>query len=400
MTKHYSTNEIIQKEKDYVLGTYPRLPFVLHKGEGAYLYDIEGKKYLDFGSGIAVTSLGHGNAQVVKSIQEQADTLSHVSNLYHSVPHTLLAEKLCQLSFADKVFFSNSGAEAVEASLKFARKYAQQKFGEGKTKFVAFTQGFHGRTFGALSVTAREKYQKPFRPLLQDVAVAEYNNISSAKEAITEDTCAVILEVVQGEGGVNVGNVEFIHKVRELATKHNALLIVDEIQSGVGRTGKLWAYEHFEIKPDIMTVAKALGGGLPIGATLMTNAVAETISAGDHGSTFGGGPVATQAALTVLEQIADETFLKNVTEASQYLKAEIEALGHPDIIEVRTLGLMIGIEMKIEVSDFYQKAHEYGILILTAGPNVIRLLPPLILTTEIIDEFITSFKQLIEVQAK
>jgi predicted acetylornithine/succinylornithine family transaminase len=394
MAQIINAQEIIQKEQEYVLPTYPRLPFVLTEGKDSYLFDSEGNQYLDFGSGIAVTALGHGDEEVVKTIQQQVQTLSHVSNLYHTAPHAELAEKLCQLSFADKVFFSNSGAEAVEASLKFARKYAQVKSGEGKTKMVAFSEGFHGRTFGALSITAREKYQAPFRPLVPGCEIVPYNDIAAAQQAIDASTCAVVVEVVQGEGGVNLATQQFLQSLRAVCTQHAALMIVDEIQTGFGRTGKLWAYQHYDIQPDIMTLAKAMGGGLPIGATLMTNAVAEAIVTGDHGSTFGGGPVAASAALVVLHRTQDARMLKHVTEMGAYLHHELEVLEIPQVVEIRSLGLMVGVELNTDASPFYQKAHEYGILILTAGPNVIRLFPPLTITKAQIDEFIQGFKKL------
>ena len=395
MNQNNITSEIIQKERDFVLQTYPRLPFVLSRGQGAYLFDTAENKYLDFGSGIAVTALGHCDEDVVRAIQQQVQKLSHVSNLYHSAPQAELAEKLCQLSFADKVFFSNSGTEAVEASLKFSRKYAKEKFGAGKTKLVAFSNGFHGRTFGALSITDREKYQAPFRPLLSEVEIIPYNDITAAQQTIDATTCAVVVEVVQGEGGINLANQQFMVALREICTKNDALLIVDEIQTGFGRTGTLWAYQHYEIQPDLMTLAKAMGGGLPIGATLLTNDVAEIITAGDHGSTFGGGPVAASAALVVLEQTRTPSMLKNVQELGTYLHDELIALELPQVIEIRSIGLMVGIELNTAAEPYYKKAHEYGILLLTAGPNVIRLLPPLTVTKDEIDKFIQAFNNLL-----
>ena len=389
-----NVQEYIQKEKDYVVQTYPRLPFVLTEGKGAYLFDSQGNKYLDFGSGIAVTVLGHSDEAIISAIQKQVGKLSHVSNLYHTVPHTDLAEMLCQNSFADKVFFSNSGAEAMEASLKFARKYARTKFGEGKTKLVAFSGGFHGRTFGALSITDREQYQAPFRPLLLDVEIVAYNDIAAAKQAIDDSCCAVVVEIVQGEGGIQLATNEFLESIRTLCTQHHALLIVDEIQTGCGRTGKLWAYQHYDFQPDMMTLAKAIGGGLPIGVTLLTNAVAETINAGDHGSTFGGGPVAAAAALETLQRVSANSMLDHVNQLGEYLVDELSKLNLPQVVEIRSLGLMIGIELNTEASPFYKLAHEYGILILTAGANVIRLLPALIITKVQADEFILAFKKL------
>lgn len=398
MTQNRSSLEIIQKEKDYVIQTYPRLPFVITHGKGAYLFDSDGNKYLDFGSGIGVTALGHCDEEVISAIQQQSQQLSHVSNLYHSAAHTELAEKLCQLSFANKVFFSNSGAEAIEAALKFSRKYALTKFGADKTKFIAFSGGFHGRTFGALSITPREKYQAPFRPLLADVGLVPFNDIEAAEKAVDARTCAVIVEVVQGEGGINQASGQFLTALRELCNQHRALLIVDEIQSSFGRTGKLWAYQHYDIQPDIMTLAKALGGGLPIGATLLTDAVAETITAGDHGSTFGGGPIVAKAALRVLQRTQDQDLLDHVQEMGKYLLQQLKLLKLPQIVEIRSLGLMVGISLDTDASPFYNQAHEYGILILTAGPNVIRLLPPLTITKSQIDEFIQCFNELFKDQ--
>ncbi len=395
MPQNNITHEIIQKESDYVLPTYPRLPFVLCRGKGAYLFDTEGNQYLDFGSGIAVTALGHSDEDVIRAIQQQVQKLSHVSNLYHTVPQAELAEKLCQLSFADKVFFSNSGAEALEASLKFARKYGKVKFGEGKIKIVAFSNGFHGRTFGALSITDREKYQAPFRPLLPDVEILPYNDIEAAQKAIDVNTCAVVVEVIQGEGGINLASKEFLMALREICTQQAALLIIDEIQTGFGRTGKLWAYQNYDIQPDMMALAKAMGGGLPMGATLLTSDVAETINAGDHGSTFGGGPVAASAALVVLERTQTSGMLNHVQKLGTYLSQELNALNLPQVVEIRSVGLMVGIELNTAAEPFYKKAHEYGILLLTAGPNIIRLLPPLTITKAEIDQFIQAFNHLL-----
>ena len=398
MPQNNITHEIIQKERDYVLPTYPRLPFVLCRGKGAYLFDTEGNQYLDFGSGIAVTALGHSDEGVIQAIQKQVQKLSHVSNLYHTAPQAELAEKLCQLSFADKVFFSNSGTEAIEASLKFARKYGKVKFGEGKIKIVAFSNGFHGRTFGALSITDRETYQAPFRPLLPDVEILPFNDIEAAQTTIDKNTCAVVVEVIQGEGGINLASKEFLMALREICTQQAALLIVDEIQTGFGRTGKLWAYQNYDIQPDMMALAKAMGGGLPIGATLLTSDVAETINAGDHGSTFGGGPVAASAALVVLERTQTPDLLNHVKKLGTYLSQELNALDLAQIVEIRYVGLMVGIELNTAAEPFYKKAHEYGILLLTAGPNVIRLLPPLTVTKAEIDQFIQAFNHLLREQ--
>jgi predicted acetylornithine/succinylornithine family transaminase len=390
------SSEIMQKESQYVLGTYPRAPFVLEKGVGMYLYDTDGKAYLDFGAGIAVNALGHAHPDVVAAIQEQAAQLSHVCNLYHTAPHAELAEMLCNLSFADKVFFSNSGAEAVEAALKFARKYALETSGPGKSGVIAFEDGFHGRTYGALSVTAREKYQAPFRPLVPGVSFAPYNDIAAAEKLIGPEICAVIVEPVQGEGGIHTATPEFMAFLREQCDKFGALLIFDEIQCGLGRTGKLWAHEHYSVKPDMMTLAKALGGGLPIGATLLTDAVAAVIEPGDHGSTFGGGPVVCRAAQVVLEKVSDPDMLAHVAEMGAYLAEKLVEIDTPHIQEIRVCGLMVGVEMDIDVRSLLGKGYEAGILLLNAGTNVLRLLPPLVVEKEHIDACVEALEAILD----
>lgn len=393
-------DNIVSLDHQNVLATYDRLPFVLAQGKGSYLFDTEGNRYLDFGAGIAVNALGHCHPRVVSAIEQQARMLSHVSNLYHTAPQAELAHDLCALSFADKVFFSNSGAEANEAAIKFARKHACVKYGAGKTKLIAFSNGFHGRTFGALSVTDREKYQAPFRPLVPDVAIVPFNNCAAAEKAIDSATCAVIVEVVQGEGGIFPAQKEFMRALRKACDTHHALLVIDEIQTGLGRTGRLWAHQHYDVEPDIMTLAKALGGGLPIGATLMTEEVAASIAIGDHGSTFGGNPIAASAARAVLRQMKDETLLAHVREMSAYLIQQLSQLHIAQIDEIRAHGLMVGIELTEEAKPFYRKAHQFGILILTAGTHVIRLLPPLNVTKEEIDQFAAAFKKLMQKESE
>ncbi len=394
------TNGIIQKEANYILGTYPRPPFVLSQGNGLTLVDTDGNNYLDFGSGIAVNALGHSDPEITSVVQEQISQLSHISNLYHSTPQVQLAEQLCNFSFADKVFFSNSGSESVEAALKFARKNARVKHGPGKMGTVAFQGGFHGRTYGSLSVTSREDYQAPFRPLVPDIAFGPYNNIEAAQKLIGPNTCAVIVEPVQGEGGIHVASIEFMKALREQCDKFGALLIVDEIQSGMGRTGKLWAYQHFGIEPDIMTLAKALGGGLPIGATLLTDAVAQTIAAGDHGSTFGGGPVVSRVALVVLKRVSDPSMLNHVATISDYLLEKLTALNSSHIKQIRGLGLMIGVELDIEAKPLLIEGYKQGILLLNAGSNVLRILPPLIITEEEVDKFIQIMRMILDEDEK
>lgn len=390
-----SAEAVMEKESQYVLGTYPRAPFVLTHGSGMEVFDTTGKAYLDFGSGIAVNVLGHADPEVAEAIAAQAAQLSHVCNLYHIAPHAELAAMLCDLSFADKVFFSNSGAEAVEAALKFARKYARTIHGPGKHEIVAFRGGFHGRTMGALAVTSRESYQAPFRPLMPGVSFAPYNDIDAATSLIGPQTCAVIVEPVQGEGGVNVATPAFMAALREQCDRYGVLLIVDEIQSGLGRTGTLWAYQQTGITPDIMTLAKALGGGLPIGATLLTDAVAETVEIGDHGSTFGGGPVVCAAAQVVLRRVSDPAMLAHVNAMGSYLTNKLHELQSPHVTEIRGSGLMIGVQMDIEVKPLIPAGYEEGLLLLNAGADVLRLLPPLIVSEADIDQLVDVLARII-----
>lgn len=396
MSEKYTAEEIIQAEKDHVLGTYTRPPFVLERGEGMTVYDTTGKAYLDFGSGIAVNALGHAAPEVAQACLTQIGELNHTSNLYHSAPHAKLAQQLCQHSFADKVFFTNSGTEAVEAALKFARKYASVNYGTHKHQFVAFENGFHGRTFGSLSVTAREKYQAPFRPLVPGAVIAPFNDIEALENTIGSETCAVIVEPVQGEGGLHTATPDFMQALRQLCDQHDAVLIVDEIQSGLGRTGKLWGYQHFDISPDMMTVAKALGGGLPIGAALLSDKAAAAISVGDHGSTFAGGPVVCQAALAVLARLSQPDMLARVQQMGTYLKDSLTGLNKKSIKQLRGLGLMLGIELDIHAKTVMEKGYQHGLLLLSAGENVLRLLPPLIVSHGELDKFIQIFDQIID----
>lgn len=392
-----TASEIVEKDHDYVLGTYARAPFLLTHGAGMTVYDSEGRSYLDFGAGIAVNALGHADPEIVAAIQEQAAQLSHVCNLYHTAPQVELAETLCTLSFADKVYFCNSGAEAIEAAIKFARKYARVVHHPGKTEIVAFTGGFHGRTMGALAATPREKYQAPFRPLMPDVRFAPFNDVEAARRVIGAETCAVIVEPVQGEGGVHVAAADFLRALRDLCDQVGALLVFDEIQCGLGRTGKLWAYEHFGIAPDLMTLAKALGGGLPMGATLLTQRVAEVIEAGDHGSTFAGGPIVAQAAQVVVKRVSDPAMLAHVEQMGRLLVGQVEGIGSPHVKEVRGLGLMIGVELDQEVKPVIEAGFERGVILLNAGPNILRLLPPLIVSEAEIERVVTVIADILGV---
>ncbi|MBP8974893.1 MAG: aspartate aminotransferase family protein [Anaerolineae bacterium] len=377
----------VEKTTQYVLNTYARAPFVLERGQGAMLTDTDGKTYLDFAAGISVNALGHADAELVAAVSEQMARLGHVCNLYHSAPHADLAEMLCQRSFADKVYFCNSGTEAVEAAIKFARKSARETFGPCKTDLVAFTGSFHGRTAGALALTAREKYQAPFRPLMPGVSFAPFNDSAAAEKLIGPGTCAVFVEPVQGEGGIHAATPEFLGTLRALCDRHGALLVFDEIQCGMGRTGRLWAHEHFGVQPDMMTLAKALGGGLPIGATLLTDRVASALAPGDHGSTFAGGPVVCRAAQVVLRRVGDPAFLARVTARGARLMERLRDLHSPHLREVRGLGLMVGVELDIEVAPLIQAGYAHGVIMINAGPQVLRLLPPLIVEEAHIDQF-------------
>lgn len=381
------SGSIVEKTAQYVLNTYARAPFVLERGQGAMLTDTDGKTYLDFAAGISVNALGHGDAELVAAVSEQMTLLGHVCNLYHSAPHADLAEMLCESSFADKVYFCNSGTEAVEAAIKFARKHARETFGPGKTDLVAFSGSFHGRTAGALALTAREKYQAPFRPLMPGVTFAPFNDSAAAEKLIGPGTCAVFVEPVQGEGGIHAATSEFLATLRALCDRHGALLVFDEIQCGMGRTGRLWAHEHFGVQPDMMTLAKALGGGLPIGATLLTNRVAGALTPGDHGSTFAGGPVVCRAARVVLRRVSDPAFLARVTALGARLMERLRDLRSPHLREVRGLGLMVGVELDIEVAPLIKAGYAHGVIMINAGPQVLRLLPPLIVEEAHIDQF-------------
>lgn len=378
-----------EQTKQYVVNTYARAPFVLARGEGMVLYDTDGSAYLDFVAGISVMALGHSDPELTQVVAEQIAQLSHVCNLYHSAPYADLAEQLCHSSFADKVYFANSGAEAVEAAIKFARKYARDVHGPGKTGIVAFHGGFHGRTAGALALTPREKYQAPFRPLMPDVAFAPFNDLDAAEKLIGPQTCAVFVEPVQGEGGIHVATPEFLQGLRAACDRYGALLVFDEIQSGVGRTGKLWAHEHVGVTPDMMTAAKALGGGLPIGVTLLTDAVASVMHPGDHGSTFAGGPVVCRAAQVVLRRVSDPALLAHVSAMGVLLKDRLCAINSPHIREVRGLGLMIGVHLDIPTQPLIEAGYRHGVLLLNAGPDVLRLLPPLIVGESHIERLIS-----------
>lgn len=384
---------------DYVLGVYSRPPFVLERGEGSYLYDSEGRAYLDCVAGIAVNVFGYNDPGIQQAIQEAAASgVLHVSNLYYTEPHTRLARQLCENSFADKVHFSLTGADANEGAFKFARRYAREHGHEDKYEILAFTNAFHGRLFGSLAATPREKYQQPFQPLMPGVRFAEYNNLESAREAMNERVCAIIVEPVQGEGGIYPADPDFLMGLRQLATEYDALLIYDEVQCGLGRTGHLWGYQSIcerteagcrfgcggecQVAPDLMTLAKPLAGGLPIGAILMRQKVAETIHKGDHASTFAGNPFTTHVASHVVERVADPAFLADVQAKGDALMEMLAELNSPHIREIRGKGLMVGVEMDMEVGPIVEQGYARGLLLVSAGPNILRFVPPLTITQD------------------
>ena len=381
------TFRIIQNGDDYLLPVYNRQKIVLMRGDGSYIYDSERMVYLDFFSGIAVNGLGQAFPEVVNAIAETARKLGHVSNYYYNEPNVRLAKLLCEISFAQKVFFCNSGAEAIEASLKLARKYFF-RLGQDRSEIISFNNSFHGRTYGALSVTGQPKYQEGFGQMLSGIKFATFNDIESVKKQMTDKTSAILIETIQCEGGIHPADPKFLKELRDITRENGVLLIVDEVQTGLGRTGKMWAYEHYEIEPDIMTSAKALGAGLPMGAMLVTNQVAQGFKPGDHASTFGGNPIVSAAAVANIETIILKDVVANAGKQGDYLKLCLEQLikDFPQLFtEVRGMGLVQGLQMTREAGPLVLKCAREGLLIGSAHETVLRFLPPLIISNEDID---------------
>jgi acetylornithine/N-succinyldiaminopimelate aminotransferase len=382
-----------------LMSTYSRFPLTIVKGKGSYVFDAEGTKYLDFTSGIATCNLGHVPEVVKGKIEEQLQTLWHCSNLYHIPVQEQLAQRLVDNSFGDQVFFCNSGAEANEALIKLARRYAQKVKGTEAYEIVTFNQSFHGRTLATLSATGQEKIQKGFFPLVQGFRYLPFNDYYDLDQLVNEKTCAVLLELVQGEGGVVPAEQLWIKKIAELCKENDILLLIDEIQTGVGRTGTLFAYEHYGIEPDAISVAKGLGSGFPIGAVIANAKAAKAFEPGSHGSTFGGNPLASSAGLATIDHITTTNLLKEAAEKGIYLQTQLKSLqeSFKEIEEVRGLGLMQGLVVKEKAGKVVEKAREQNVLILTAGPDVVRILPPLTTTKGEIDQLIqvlkTIFKQ-------
>lgn len=391
------TENLIEQEHKYILQTYGRPDFVLERGNGVYLFDLDGNRYLDFVSGLAVNALGYGDYDVLKAIEQQSAQLMHVSNLYHTVPSTRLAKSLVESSFADRVFFCNSGTEAWEAALKFCRKWGHTS--GGRHKLIAFRNSFHGRTLGSLSTTGQPRYHEGFGPLLPGVDFADFNDLASVEALVDDQTCAVLVEPIQGEGGVHVATDDFLQGLRKLCDDRGLLLAFDEIQVGMGRTGSLWAYQQYGVEPDVMTLAKALGGGLPIGAALMTQKVADALQAGDHAATFGANPVVANVALAVLGKIADDGFLEGVASKGQRLRTGLEKLQQrwPErISELRGRGLIQGaVVTDRPAADYLADFREREILAAPCGPDMVRFLPPLIVDEDRIDEVIDVFDEIL-----
>jgi acetylornithine/N-succinyldiaminopimelate aminotransferase len=381
-----SNQTIIDKGQQYVMNTYGRSPIALVKGQGSWAWDAEGKKYLDFMAGIAVCGLGHAHPELTAVLEEQGERLWHCSNIYWNQPQVELAEKLCLAAGMDKAFFANSGAEVNEGAIKLARKYFYRR-GEKRYKIIAFQNSFHGRTTGTLALTGQTKYQQGFEPLLPGVEYAEFNNLASVKALITGETCAVMVEPVQGEGGINPATVSFMQGLRELCSKEGILLILDEVQTGVGRTGKMMAFQHYNIRPDIVTLAKALGGGFPIGALLATDEAATGFAPGDHASTFGGNLLACALGSKVVEIISEPSFLDQVGAIGNYLRDRLAAVAEKDerAVTVKGMGLLLGIEFSVEVKDLVSICLKNGLLLISAGPRVLRFVPPLNVTPAEVD---------------
>ena len=374
----------------YIMNTYTRYPVVLRKGRGMKVWSADGKEYLDFVGGVAVNILGHCHPRVVVAIQKQAQRLIHVSNYYYIEPQIKLAKLLVEHSFADKVFFCNSGAEAIEAAIKLARKYAKEQVHPNRFEIIAAKNSFHGRTFAAVTATGQEKFQKGFEPLVPGFKHVPFNDIQAIREAVTAETCAILLEPIQGEGGVRVAGQDYLKEVRALCNEQNILLILDEVQTGMGRTGKLFAYEHFGITPDIMAIAKGLGGGVPIGAMLSTDKVASGFQPGNHASTFGGNPLVCAAGVATLETILEDGFiLDQCNRMSAYIIEKLEQLKtkFPSLIrEVRGKGLLLGMELTIDGDPIVRACLEKGFLINCTSGTVLRFIPPLIVQRKDIDQ--------------
>ena len=384
------TNEFKNYAEAAIIHTYNRFPVAFDHGDGVYLYDTDGRRYLDFAAGIAVNAFGYNVEEYKDALKAQIDKLMHVSNLYYTEPMAKAAHKLAEASGLKRVFFTNSGTEAIEGAIKVARKYAFKKDGTTDHEIIAMEHSFHGRSMGALSVTGNAHYREAFQPGIGNIVFAEYNNLEDVKLKITDKTCAILFETVQGEGGIYPGEKEFIQEIRKICDEKDMLLILDEIQCGMGRTGKMFAYQHYGILPDVMTSAKALGCGVPVGAFVVGEKAENALEPGDHGSTYGGNPFVTAAVCNVFEMFESRGVLENVNEVSAYLDEKLQALVKKyDVVKAtRGLGLMRALEMNVPVGPYVNKALEKGLLIISAGTHIIRFVPPLVITKDNVDEMI------------
>ena len=397
-----TTDDLIKDSARYLANTYARFPVVLVRGRGVRLWDSDGKEYLDFAAGIAVDVLGHCHPKVVEAIKAQAEALLHVSNLYHIEPQIRLAQALCEHSFADKVFFCNSGAEANEAAIKLARRYAKVRWGPDRYEIVCMRDSFHGRTMATLTATGQEKHQRGFEPLLPGFKHIPFNDLRAAEQAIDSRTCAVLVEPIQGEGGVRVPDDDYLPALRQLCSDRDVLLMLDEVQTGMGRTGRLFAYEHWGIEPDVMTLAKALGGGLPIGAMLAKEEVASAFVPGSHASTFGGSPFITAAALAALTAIIEERLPQRAAKIGAYFLGRLRELvqRYPYAKEARGKGLILALELAVPAKPIVDRCLQLGLLILTAGDQVLRFVPPLIIGEAEVDEALSILDQALPEQPR
>lgn len=389
---------LMEFSEQYIAHTYARFPILPVRGKGTRVWDIEGKEYLDFVAGLAVCNLGHCHPKVVKAIQDQAERLIHVSNFYYIEPQIQLAALLCKHSFADKVFFCNSGAEANEGALKLARKHAKENIDPHRYEVITMERSFHGRTLATLTATAQPKYHKGYDPLMPGFKYIPFDDIEALRKAITERTCAVLLEPIQGEGGVNIPKEGYLKALREICDENRLLLIFDEVQVGMGRTGKLFAYEHEGVEPDMLTLAKSLAGGVPIGALLMKEKIAKSFEPGDHASTFGGNPLATSAGVAALTALLEEGMLENCQRVGGFFLSQLMALGRKFsfIKEARGRGLILGLELEINGTEIVKQMMKRGFLINCTMDRVLRFLPPLIVTEEEVDRMIKALEEVFQ----
>jgi len=396
------SQNLMQQSQNHICQTYNRYKLAIFRGSGCYLWDHEGRRYIDFVAGIAVCNLGHCPAEVARVMYEQAQKLVHVSNLYYTEPQVKLAEALTGSCFADKVFFCNSGAEANEAAIKLARKYSRKAYGPGRHGIITMKNSFHGRTLATLSATGQKKIQEGFEPLVDGFRYVEFNSLDAVAEAIDKTVCAILVEPIQGEGGVRVPDKNYLRGLRELCARHDLLLIYDEIQVGMGRTGRLFSHQKEGVTPDIMTLAKALANGMPIGAMLTTDTVAEAFSPGSHASTFGGTPLVTAVALEVFRHISAASFLEEVRRVGEYFQQRLLALKekYSFIKEVRGRGLILGIELDFPGSEFVAQCQERGVLINCTAEKVLRFLPPLIVTSTEVDQLIEALESVFSEKGK